>query len=146
MQTPRCDRITDDIGKLILRLAVGGLLLLHGIDKIQNGIEGKAGQPGIADAVESHDLPRALAYGVYAGEVAGPALIIIGLLTRLGGLLVAGNMAFAVYLAHQPQLQVLNEGGGWALELQGLYFAGGLALVFLGSGRIGLSGGRVPFD
>ncbi|MFO0966733.1 MAG: DoxX family protein [Gemmataceae bacterium] len=130
----------SDFGKLILRLGVGGLMLIHGIAKIQGGID------PIVQAVKAHGLPDQLAYGVYAGEVAAPALIILGLLTRLGGLLVAGNMAFAVYLAHLDQLGVVVDGGGWALELQGLYFAGGLALLFLGAGKIGLAAGKAPWD
>ncbi|CAA6806270.1 MAG: Unknown protein, partial [uncultured Sulfurovum sp.] len=28
----------DDLGKLILRLMIGGLMLFHGISKLQNGV------------------------------------------------------------------------------------------------------------
>lgn len=131
----------DDIGKLFLRITIGGLLLLHGIQKIRFGID------PIVRLIEAHQLPDWLAYGVYAGEVVGPGLMILGLFCRLGGLMVAGNMAMAVYLVHQDLLDQLHpQSGGWMLELQGLYFGGALAIVFLGAGRISLSGGRAPID
>jgi putative oxidoreductase len=45
-------------------------------------------------------------------------------------------MIFALLLAHSAQLLTLSKTGGWALELQGFYLLTGLALFFLGSGRI----------
>ena len=44
-------------------------------------------------------------------------------------------MLFAFALVHMGQLTQLNEQGGWALELQGMYLATALALVLLGPGR-----------
>lgn len=35
--------MTDDAGKLVLRLAVGVLILLHGIHKLLHGVDGIAG-------------------------------------------------------------------------------------------------------
>lgn len=123
---------SDALGKLILRLTVGILLLLHGVSKVRH--------PGsleyIGKQLAGIDLPAALAYGVYAGEVLAPLMIILGIYSRLGGLLVVGNMLFAVVLAHRAQLTSLTDHGGWSLELQAFYLFGGLALLFLGSGRI----------
>ena len=48
-----------DIGKLVLRLALGIMILLHGIHKLQHGVS------GIAGMVESVGLPGFLAYGVF---------------------------------------------------------------------------------
>ena len=55
----------EDLGKLVLRLTVGGLLLFHGIHKLLNGIA------PIKAMVAAHHLPDAIAYGVYLGEVSG---------------------------------------------------------------------------
>lgn len=33
--------MNDSIGKLILRLVLGGLILLHGIGKLQSGVGGR---------------------------------------------------------------------------------------------------------
>lgn len=122
----------DALGKLILRLTVGLLILLHGIFKILN--------PGSLDFIKIQlagtNLPTVLAYGVYVGEVVAPLMIILGIFSRLGGLLVFGNMVFALVLAHRSQLFTLTGNGGWALELQGFYLFSGLAILFLGSGRM----------
>ena len=122
---------SDALGKLIFRLTLGGLMLFHGVAKITN--------PGsiqfISGRLTELGLPEMLAYGAYVGEVLAPILVIIGLLTRIGGLLIAVNMVFAILLVHMGELTLINANtGGWALELQGFYLFGGLALLFMGSG------------
>ena len=123
-----------DIGKLIVRMMVGVLMLLHGLHKILN--------PGSLDSIRnmlaSISLPSLLAYGVYFGEVVGALMVILGVYSRIGGLLIAGNMLFALALAHRAQIFTLTNMGGWALELQGFFLLSGLAIIFLGSGRFAL--------
>ena len=63
-------------------------------------------------------------------------LIILGIYSRIGALMVVVNMMFAVMLAHGAQLFMLSKSGGWALELQAFYLFTGLALCFMGSGRM----------
>src|SRR5690349_2955777 len=103
-----------DTGKLILRLALGILILLHGIAKITNGID------PIVGMVTKAGLPAAFGSLVYVGEVLAPILVIVGFLTRPAALVIAINMAVAVLLAHSSQLFELGKQGGWALELQGM--------------------------
>ena len=73
----------EELGKLILRLTVGILLLFHGMGKILN--------PGIVESIGSRlasdGWPASIAYGIYLGEVLAPLMIIFGLLARIGGLL-----------------------------------------------------------
>jgi len=128
----------DDAGKLILRLAVGLLILLHGIYKLANGIG------GISGMVAAHGWPSWVAYGVLVGEVLAPILLILGVFTRPAALLVVVNMAVAVVLVHTGDLYRLSESGGWRLELQAMYLFGALAIALLGAGRFSLtgSGGR----
>ncbi|MCP5246514.1 MAG: DoxX family protein [Burkholderiales bacterium] len=122
---------SDALGKLILRLTVGILMLFHGVHKLFN--------PGSLDFISKQlvgiDLPQELAYGVYLGEIIAPLLIIFGVFARFGGLLVFGNMIFAIVLAHSSQLFALTDHGGLALELQIFFLLTGLAVFFLGSGR-----------
>ncbi len=125
---------TEDLGKLVLRLTLGVLLLFHGTHKILTGIG------PIRDMIGSHHLPDFLAYFVYLGEVAAPVLIIIGLLTRIGGLLVVINMIVAVLLAHTTMLTGTNDQGGYLLELQAFYLFSGLAVALLGAGRFSIGG------
>jgi putative oxidoreductase len=129
-----------DFGKLLLRLAIGGMLILHGIFKLSHGID------FLHQMLAAKGLPDILTYGVYLGEIVGPALIILGLFTRLGAIMVLVNMVFAVYLAKLPAASELTKSGGWAIELEALYAFGALALVFLGSGRFALSRGRTVLD
>jgi putative oxidoreductase len=124
----------SDLGKLVLRLVLGVLVLLHGIAKLSGGLA------GIEGMVAAHGLPTFLAYGALIGEVLAPLMLITGFYARIGALLVVVNMLFAFALVHLGQLGMLNEQGGWALELQGMFLASALALALLGPGRYGVNG------
>jgi putative oxidoreductase len=121
--------MSDDVGKLILRLALGVLILLHGIGKLSKGVS------GIEGMLQGIGLPASLAFGVYIGEVLAPILVILGLYARVGAGLIAVNMLFAILLAHRDELLVLGKQGGWALELQGMFLFTALAIAFIGPGR-----------
>lgn len=124
----------QDAGKLLLRLLLGGLLLFHGVSKIVQGID------FITGAISQHGLPGALGYLVYAGEVVAPILLILGLWTRIGALLVIANMLVALAVAHTAQFFSLSKSGGYALELQAFYLFTAVAIAILGAGRWGLGG------
>ncbi len=121
----------DALGKLVLRLTLGIFMLFHGVAKIFNSgsLEFIKGQ------LAAFDLTPYLAYGVFLGEIVAPLLIILGIFTRFGGLLIVGNMLFALFLVHQDELLSLNAQGGWALELQGFFLLCGLTVFLIGSGR-----------
>lgn len=127
----------DALGKLILRLALGILILLHGISKLVN----PDSLSWISDTLASLGLPTVLAYGVLLGEVIAPLMAVVGWHTRIAGLLIAGNMLVAIYLVHMNQLLSLTDSGGWALELQGMFLFGALAMMFMGSGRLAVKPG-----
>jgi len=130
----------DDWGKLLLRLAIGVLLLLHGISKVRNGI---GWMEGVLGAI---GLPAFVGYGVYVGEVVAPLLLITGKFTRLAGLVVAFNMLAAICIALRDKIATLNQGGGWAIELEMLFLLGGVMIFLLGSGRYALSKGLGKWD
>ena len=127
------DNARADLGKLLLRVALGVLILLHGIAKLKGGVT------GIVGMVEAQGLPGVLGYGVLVGEVLAPILVLVGAYARIGGLLIVINMLFAIGLAHLGQLGQLNDGGGWALELQGMYLAMAAAVALLGPGKYSLN-------
>ncbi len=123
--------LNDDAGKLVLRLTVAGLMLFHGVAKIMH--------PGSLDFIggmlAGYGLPSILAYGVYVGEIVAPLMVIVGYKARLGALLMAINMLFAIVLAHTGDLFSLSEHGGWSVELQMFYLLTAVAVLLLGSGR-----------
>jgi putative oxidoreductase len=124
----------SDTAKLLLRLTLGVLILLHGISKIRGG-------PGfILDVIDKAGLPHPFGYLVYVGEVLAPLLVIVGLWTRAAALVVAINMIVAILLVHMGQLLQLSPEGGWALELQGLYLLVPIAIALLGAGRYSVAG------
>ncbi|MER1941288.1 DoxX family protein [Castellaniella sp. FW104-16D08] len=125
---------TEDLGKLTLRLALGILILLHGLGKLGGGVG------WITGMLQTHGIPGFVAYGVYIGEILAPVLLVLGLWTRAAGLIVAINMLFAFGLVHSADALALGKSGGWALELQGMYFFSGIAVALLGAGAYSLGG------
>ncbi len=126
--------MSDQVARLLLRLLLGLLLLFHGISKLAHGL---GPIPGL---LSQHGMPAFVAYGVFLGEVLAPVLMILGWWTRLGAVLVVGNMVFALGLVHTKQFFTLSPTGGWALELQAFYFFVAIAILLLGAGRYSLGG------
>lgn len=123
----------NDLGLLILRVSLGLLMLLHGIAKLTHGVDFLEGM------FQNLGLPSFFAYSVYIGEVIVPIMMIIGYRTRIASILFALTMVVAVLMAHASDLFILSETGGWAVELQGLYFFGAVALFFTGGGKFAVS-------
>ena len=72
------------------------------------------------------------------GEVLAALMIVLGIFSRVGGLLIFVNMVFALILVHRDELFILTDTGGLAIELQAFYLFSGLAILFLGSGSVAL--------
>ena len=121
--------MSANIGKLILRLMVGGLLLFHGLHKLQHGIG------AVKAMVVGHGLPEALAYGVYVGEVIAPLLLILGVYSRVWAGVIVVNMLMAIWLTNFSGMLSLNAYGGWGMEVVMFYLLSALAVALLGSGK-----------
>ncbi len=130
----------DDLGRLVLRVTVGGLMVFHGVSKLGHGIG------GIVTNVVNHGLPTLFAYGVYVGEVVAPILVVIGLFTRPAAVVIAFTMIVAVWLAHAGDVFALGKGGGWALELQAFYALTAVVVALLGAGRFSVRRGKSRWD
>ena len=122
--------VNESTGKLVLRITLGVLILMHGISKLQNGVDVIEGM--LANA----GLPAFLKYGVYIGEVLAPLAVIAGFYARVGAWLIAVNMLFAFGLVHAGDLVAMaGSGGGLKLEAQYMFFFTAIALALLGPGR-----------
>lgn len=128
------DSSREDLGRLVLRVTLALLLLFHGLSKLVGGVG------FITGMLEKMGLPGAIGYLVYIGEVVAPLLMLVGLWTRAAALVVAGNMIVAVLLVHTKEFFTMSQTGGWALELQGMYFFAAIAVALLGAGRYSIGG------
>ena len=134
-----------DLGLLILRLAVGGLLAGHGSQKLFGWFSGP-GLKGIAGWLESMGLkPGTLwATAASASEFGGGVLTTLGFLHPLGPLGTMGAMIMATVKAHWGKPIWGTKGGA---ELPVINMATALALTLTGPGRFSLDhvlGIRLP--
>ena len=127
---------SDDAARLLLRLAVGILILLHGVAKLRFGLG------DVADAVARAGLPASFGYLVYVGEVVAPLLVIAGWWTRPAAAVMAVNMAVALLLGHWGHLFQVEPHGGLLLEVQFMFLCGAIAVALLGAGRLSLAGAK----
>ena len=122
--------MNEDTGKLILRIALGVLVLLHGISKLRNGSAGSTVRSRMP-ACRSF-----LKYGVYVGEVLAPLALIAGWYSRIGAWLIAVNMLFAFGLVHRRGARRAERPGRpSSSSSQYMFFFTAIALALIGPGR-----------
>lgn len=114
------------LGPLVIRVILGGLFLLHGIDKFDTGLDTVEG------FFASNDVPAAgLTSGLVAVlEIALGITLIVGLVTRLSALVLAVILVGAIVFVKAGQ-DIL---GGAELDLA--YLSGLAALVLMGPGPL----------
>ena len=128
-----------DFGLLLLRLGVGGsLLIFHGWDKLLGGPALWAKLGASMANLGVHVWPTAWGFAAASAESLGSLLLILGLWTRPAAALIACTMLVAVlrHLSLPPEV----AGAGWqgashALEL----LAAALCVFFAGPGKLSLS-------
>lgn len=125
-----------DLGLLALRLALGLVFLGHGAQKAF-GAFGGPGLDGAAGFMGSLGLKPAKFWAAVAawGEIVGALLVLLGLFTPLGALLLAATMAVAIAKVHGPKGFWLANGG---YEYNLVLLAAALALAATGAGTISL--------
>ena len=145
MEARRHD-LTNSIGLLILRLGVGGLMLIHGWGKLQMLLAGdfdKFGDPiGLGST-----LSLVLVTGA---EFLCALLVVIGFATRFAAAAIVFAMAVAAFVAHgsdpwtmgeAARLFMAGEAKSWASKEPALLFLiPFLALIFTGAGRLSIDG------
>jgi putative oxidoreductase len=122
-----------NLGLLVLRVIVGVLFVGHGAQKLWGwfGGHGIAGTGGFFEALGLRPgRMHASAAGV--AEVAGGALLALGLLTPLAGAMLTAVMVMAIWTVHASK-GVWATGGGYEYNLVLLAVAFALAGVGPGS-------------
>ncbi len=99
--------VVSDLWYPMIRITVGGILLVHGWGKINTGIAGIAGFLGHVGIVP----PVPLAYVVYINETVGAVCIILGLFTRFFAAAIAIELAVALWIVHYAKGFAASAGG-----------------------------------
>ncbi|KJF22028.1 DoxX family protein [Rhodococcus sp. AD45-ID] len=141
-EDPRPSRGTLDLGLLALRLAVGGTALVHGLQKL-TGLWNGPGLGGFETMLAEAGFEQAKLLAILGavGEVAGGALLILGLLTPIAAASVLAVMinAWALRQLAEPGLEYFAPNGTEYEMLLGIC-AG--VIILTGPGRIALDGRR----
>jgi putative oxidoreductase len=119
-------------GIALLRIVVGIVFVMHGQQKL---FEMGVGEVGGVFASLGVPAPQLAAVVVSLLETAGGVALILGVLTRLFGLLLTGDMLVAMLLVHRPNGFFAGNGG---VELVLLLGTAALALALTGPGALAL--------
>jgi putative oxidoreductase len=130
-----------DIGLLVLRGVLGGVFVLHGLQKVF-GLFGGPGIDGFAQFLQKSGFrePRILAWVTGITELAGGGLLVLGLFTPLAA---AGLLAVMVNV-----IAMKYKGGFFApngVELELALAAMAFGVLFTGPGRAALDYNRSWF-
>jgi putative oxidoreductase len=119
-------------GLLVLRLAFGAIFIAHGAQKVF-----VFGFVGVGGSFAEMGVPMAEIVGPIVGllELIGGALLVLGLGTRIVGILLAVDMIVASILVHLPSGIFASEGG---YELTLALAAASLALALTGAGKFSI--------
>ncbi|WP_433264267.1 DoxX family protein [Actinosynnema sp. CS-041913] len=139
-----------DLGLLVLRLALGGVFIGHGLQKVF-GLFGGPGIDGFARSLSElgYREERILAWVTGITELAGGSLLVLGLFTPLAAAGILGVMANAIAIKYGGSLfppdgvrRFLNPDG---VEQEMAYAAMAFALIFAGPGRAAIDYNRSWF-
>jgi len=125
--------ININIGTLILRITVGGLMLFHGIKKVIDGHD------FIRKVLGEAGLPEILWLGTPVGEIIAPICLILGIFTRSASLIIAFTILMSIYLAFGWAGFELNQYGAFKVELNLFFLFTALSIYFMGAGKFSLT-------
>ncbi len=123
------DRL-QPLALLILRLALGVIMVAHGYPKVFGGLHHHA------QFVASLGMPAWLGYVSAFAEFLGGVLVILGFLTRPAALAICMDMAVAIGKVHWKNGLVGANRGGYEFPLALAVIA--VALIFYGAGPIAI--------
>lgn len=118
----------NNYGALATRLALGSILLSHGLLKVLVFT-----LPGTVGYFESLGLPPIAAYLTIFGELAGGTAILLGLYSRFAAILSIPILAGAAFVHSANGWVFSNQGGGWEFPVLLVVLAIAVALQGNGS-------------
>ncbi|TAM58820.1 DoxX family protein [bacterium] len=122
-----------DFALLVIRIVVGVLFVLHGLQKLFGSAQSGAGIPGTAAFFESVGIRPGRPFAVLAGlaEFLGGGLVLAGLLSPIGPIVLIGVMITAIAAVHLKNGLWIARGG---LEYNLVLIAVCVALISAGPG------------
>ena len=128
------------IGRLLLRITVGGFFFGHGTQKLFGWFGGK-GLDATEQGFESLGLHPARQNAIAAGvaEAGSGALLVAGLATPLAASALTATMLTAIDTVHGSKGPWLSDGG---YEYNAVLIAAAIALVEIGPGPLSLDAAR----
>lgn len=132
--------MNTDLALLVLRVAVGGVVMQHGLLKL--GLVGAGGSvKGVAGWFEGMGLRPGLFWALVAiaAEAGGGVLMVLGLGGPLGPAFLAGDMVVVTFVAHTPQ-GFWAGGGKVGWEFPAPLAAAAFAVALLGNGAWSVDG------
>lgn len=122
---------STSIGLTALRIVLGVVFIAHGAQKFAQGI------PNVAQGFSGMGVPLAdVAASLVAGlELVGGVLLVLGVATRVVGVLLAVDMVVAGLLAHASSGFYSQDGG---FEYVLVLAVGSLVVALTGPGRFSL--------
>jgi putative oxidoreductase len=125
-------------GRFLLRVTVGGLMLGHGLQKL-NGSFGGPGLEATQKSMGAIGLHPAKQQGLAAAlsETIGGGLTAVGFLSPLGPAMITGAMLVAIQKVHAKNGVWVTQGG---YEYNATLIAAALSLATSGPGALSLDG------
>lgn len=122
-----------DVGLLVLRLVLGGLFVVHGLDKLFGWFT-DMGMGNTEQMLVGFGFtePKILAWVLAVSETAGGVLLVLGLFTPAAAAAILGVMANVIVVKSDWNL-FLGD-----VELEMMYAAAAFALLFTGPGRVAI--------
>jgi putative oxidoreductase len=141
-----------DIGLAVLRLAIAWVFVAHGMHKLfsfwSGGGAGPAGLTATAEHLTALGFPSPSILAIVAGvtQLAGGALVGVGLLTRFAAFALLGYVLLGIVTEHLRWGFFLNwagvHGRGNGIEYSLVLVGALVCLIFAGAGKWSLDGRR----
>ena len=128
---------SDNIAGLVTRIALGIVILPHGLQKLL-GLFGGAGFSKTIEFFVSTGMPSFVAFLIIIAESFGALALIIGFLSRFSAAAITLIMLGAVFMVHGPNGFFMNWFGnqeGEGFEYHILAIGLGLVVVLVGAGK-----------
>jgi len=131
---------TNDVSFTILRVVLGVVFFAHGAQRML-GWFGGVGFHSAMEAFTQTGMPAPIAFLIICAQFFGGLGLVVGLLTRIASLGVAGLMIGAIFMVHLPYGFFMNWTGtqkGEGIEFHLLALAMAAALLLRGAGAFSM--------